>query len=317
MIGRLTPFFLPLAVVALAQEDVLEPIEVQGIARPANSTESIVFDRQDIDASPSIHLDDLLRSNPSFSTYRRSGSGIAHPTSQGVSLRGAGTSATSRSLVLLDGIPLNDPFGGWVRWNRFSLSDLEAVRFGRKGAFASSAATITLHSRRPTDKPIRHLGLAGGDVHGFSVHGFTATTTSEEDWEATAGFRMEDYAGHPVIRASQRGLVDENAWSRMQAARATASHSSPFGRLTMSFAGFDEHRGNGTPLGRNQGHGFDWSLGLENEGVQTTLFGQERDFASVFPKVIGPKEERGEEEDSGTGSGSGSSSSSGESEEGS
>ncbi|SVD59027.1 uncharacterized protein METZ01_LOCUS411881, partial [marine metagenome] len=35
----------------------MEPIEVQGIARPANSTESIVFDRQDIDASPSIHLD--------------------------------------------------------------------------------------------------------------------------------------------------------------------------------------------------------------------------------------------------------------------
>ena len=295
MIGRLTPCFLPFIVV-LAREDVLEPMEVQGIARPANSAESIAFDRQNIDASPSIHLDDLLRSNPSFSTYRRSGSGIAHPTSQGVSLRGAATSATSRSLVLLDGIPLNDPFGGWVRWNRFSLSDLEAVRFGRKGAFASSAGSITLQSRRPTDKPIYHLGLAGGDVHGFSVHGFTATTTSEEDWEATAGFRMEDYAGHPVIRASQRGLVDENAWSRMQAARATASHSSLFGRFTMSFAGFDEHRGNGTPRARNQGDGLDWSLGLENEGVQTTLFGQERDFASVFPKVIGPKEDRGEEE---------------------
>jgi outer membrane receptor protein involved in Fe transport len=180
---------------------------------------------------------------------------------------------------------LNDPFGGWVRWNRFSLSDLEAVRFGRKGAFASSAGSITLQSRRPTDKPIHHLGLAGGDVHGFSVHGFTATTTSEEDWEATAGFRMEDYAGHPVIRASQRGLVDENAWSRMQAARATASHSSLFGRFTMSFAGFDEHRGNGTPLGRNQGHGLDWSLGLENEGSRTILFGQERGFGSVFTKV--------------------------------
>ncbi|MBT7923762.1 MAG: hypothetical protein HN627_05835, partial [Opitutae bacterium] len=81
MIGRLTPFFLPLAVIALAQEDELEPIEVLGIARTANSAENIVFDRQDIDASPSIHLDDLLRSNPSFSTYRRSGSGIAHPTS--------------------------------------------------------------------------------------------------------------------------------------------------------------------------------------------------------------------------------------------
>ncbi|MFP6894102.1 MAG: TonB-dependent receptor plug domain-containing protein, partial [Opitutales bacterium] len=170
MIGRLTPFFLPLIVV-LAREEVLEPIEVQGIARSANSAERIVFDRQDIDASPSVHLDDLLRSNPNFSTYRRSGSGIAHPTSQGVSLRGAGTSAASRSIVILDGIPLNDPFGGWVRWNRFSLAELEAVRFGRKGAFASSAGSIKLQSRRPVESSRGQFGFAAGDVRGFSADG--------------------------------------------------------------------------------------------------------------------------------------------------
>jgi outer membrane cobalamin receptor len=291
VIGRLTPFFLSLIVV-LAQEDVLEPIEVQGIARPANSAESIVFDRQDIDASPSIHLDDLLRSNPSFSTYRRSGSGIAHPTSQGVSLRAAATSATSRSLVLLDGIPLNDPFGGWVRWNRLSLTELETVRFGRKGPFASSARTISLQSRRPADKPIRQLHLAGGDVHGFSADGFSATGEAKEGWEASAGFRIEDFAGHPVVRTDQRGPIDEHAWSRMQSGRTTMSHQLSSGRLVATFAGFTEKRGNGTPLGRNQADGFDWSLGLQGEVSRTVLFGQERGFSSVFPTVTGVKTER-------------------------
>ncbi|MBT5908357.1 MAG: TonB-dependent receptor plug domain-containing protein, partial [Opitutae bacterium] len=295
MIGRLTPFFLPLAVVALAQEDELEPIEVLGIARPANSAERIIFDRQDIDASPSIHLDDLLRSNPSFSTYRRSGSGIAHPTSQGVSLRGAGTSATSRSLVLLDGIPLNDPFGGWVRWNRFSLPELEAVRFGRKGAFASSAGSIELQSRRPTDKPIHHLGLAGGDVQGFSANGFSATGTNRKNWDASASFRIEDFAGHRVVRTDQRGPIDEDAWSRMQSGRTTMSHQLSSGRLVATFGGFTEKRGNGTPLGRNQADGFDWSLGLQGEVSRTVLFGQERGFSSVFPTVTGIRTERASE----------------------
>ncbi|MDA1047407.1 MAG: TonB-dependent receptor [Verrucomicrobia bacterium] len=294
MIGRLTPFFLPL-IVALGQEDVLESIEVQGIARPANSAEIIVFDRQDIDASSSFHLDDLLRSHPNFSTYRRSGSGIAHPTSQGVSLRGAGTSAASRSFVLLDGIPLNDPFGGWVRWNRFSLAELETVRFGRKGAFVSSAGNIKLQSRRPVKSSQGQFGFAAGDVRGFSVDGFSASPANQKNWEATASFRIEDFAGHPVVRATQRGPIDEDAWSRMQSGRTTVSHQLSSGRLIATFAGFSEKRGNGTPLGRNKADGFDWTLGLQGEVSRTMLFGQERDFASVFPTVTGVKAERASE----------------------
>jgi hypothetical protein len=36
---------------------------------------------------------------------------------EGVSLRGIAGSAASRTLVTLDGAPLNDPFGGWVIFN--------------------------------------------------------------------------------------------------------------------------------------------------------------------------------------------------------
>ena len=295
MIGRLTSFFLPFAVTVFAQEEELQPIEIQGIVPHATRAERIIFDRQDIDASPSIHLDDLLRSNPSFSTYRRSGSGIAHPTSQGVSLRGAGTSATSRSIVLLDGIPVNDPFGGWVRWNRFSPAEMEAIRLGRKGPFASSAETIFLQSRHPADNPIRQLHLSCGDVHGFSADGFSATAANKRGWNATASFRVEDFAGHPVVRNAQRGPIDEDAWSRMQAGRTTISHQLPSGRFFATLAGFAEKRGNGTHLGRNQADGFDWALGLRKEKTSSILFGQERDFSSIFPTVTGVKAERASE----------------------
>jgi len=72
-------------------------------------------------------VDDVLRQVPGFSTYRRSSSLFANPTSQGVSLRGVGASATSRSTVLLDGVPLNDPFGGWVYWARVPRAAIESM----------------------------------------------------------------------------------------------------------------------------------------------------------------------------------------------
>ena len=43
-------------------------------------------------------------------------------------------SGASRTLVLSDGIPLNDPFGSWVYWNRVpqaSVDRVEVVRGAR------------------------------------------------------------------------------------------------------------------------------------------------------------------------------------------
>src|ERR671931_636430 len=77
-----------------------------------------VMDSQDIGSAGAQTIDDLLRQIPGFSIFRRSSSIVANPTTQGVSLRGAGASGASRTLVLSDGVPLNDAFGGWVYWDR-------------------------------------------------------------------------------------------------------------------------------------------------------------------------------------------------------
>ncbi|HSU81928.1 MAG TPA: TonB-dependent receptor plug domain-containing protein, partial [Thermoanaerobaculia bacterium] len=90
-----------------------------------------VLTREDLARSPGLTLDEQLRQIPGFSLLRRSSSLTAHPTSQGVSLRGLGPSGASRTLVLFDGVPLNDPFGGWVYWNRLPLSGLQAVEVAR------------------------------------------------------------------------------------------------------------------------------------------------------------------------------------------
>jgi outer membrane receptor for ferrienterochelin and colicin len=87
---------------------------------PASVT---VLTREDISLSPSQTVDGLLRQVPGFSLFRRSSSLVTHPTTQGLSLRGIGPSGTSRALVLVDGIPVNDAFGGWVYWSRMRAPD--------------------------------------------------------------------------------------------------------------------------------------------------------------------------------------------------
>ncbi|HEY6507197.1 MAG TPA: TonB-dependent receptor, partial [Vicinamibacterales bacterium] len=91
---------------------------------PASVT---VVDKEQIRRSPATTSDDVLRLVPTFSLFRRTSSLQAHPTAQGVSLRGIGPSGVSRSLVLIDGVPFNDPFGGWVYWTRVPLENVERI----------------------------------------------------------------------------------------------------------------------------------------------------------------------------------------------
>src|SRR5206468_1151992 len=86
-----------------------------------------ILTRDEIKASPAVVADDVLRQVPTFSLFRRTSSLAAQPTTQGVSLRGIGPSGQSRTLVMLDGVPFNDPFGGRVYWTRVPLVSVARI----------------------------------------------------------------------------------------------------------------------------------------------------------------------------------------------
>src|SRR5258708_6462602 len=94
---------------------------------------AVLLTGEDLRANPALTLDDLLRQVPGFTLFRRSSSRVANPTSQGVSLRGLGASGPSRALVLEDGVPIADPFGGWVYWDRIPRAELASVEVVRGG----------------------------------------------------------------------------------------------------------------------------------------------------------------------------------------
>ena len=77
-----------------------------------------------------------------FSLFRRSGESHCEPDIAGCFLRATGASGASRALVLADGVPLNDPFGGWVCWDRVpreSIGEVEVLLGGSSHLYGSAA----------------------------------------------------------------------------------------------------------------------------------------------------------------------------------
>lgn len=112
------------------------------------------LDRDVIIASPSGRIDDVLRGVAGFQQFRRSDSRSSNPSAQGVTLRAIGGNATSRALVLLDGVPIADPFFGYIPLSAIApetLGEIRVTRGGGSGPFGAGAlaGTIELDSADP------------------------------------------------------------------------------------------------------------------------------------------------------------------------
>ncbi|MBL9214706.1 MAG: TonB-dependent receptor [Opitutaceae bacterium] len=245
-------------------------------------------------AAPTATLDGALRGVPGFSLFRRSDSLAANPTAQGVSLRGLGPSGASRSLVLLDGVPLNDPFGGWVAWSKIpreSLAGAELVRGGGATAWGNAAlgGVVQLLTEPPGETPAGRLAVLGGAYSTRSAE-FDAAQPAGRGVVQVAG-RAFATAGFPLVAEGSRGPIDLAARSEHEwlSARWTAPVG-PAARLVVSGRAYGERRGNGTPYQRNAsregfasaalhvraGPGLEWSL---------LAYGQDQTFASTFSAV--------------------------------
>jgi hypothetical protein len=113
----------------------------------------VTLSSAELEMTAAVTLDDALRQVAGFQLFRRAGSRTANPTTQGVSLRATGASGASRALVLADGIPLNDPFGGWINWGRVpreSVSRVEVLRGGFSHLYGSGAlgGVVNILTRR-------------------------------------------------------------------------------------------------------------------------------------------------------------------------
>lgn len=284
---------------AVAQVATTDQIVVEADRFP-NANSSAAFDVTAVDdeelrRAPQLRLDDILRTQvPGFSLFRRNGSRAANPTTQGVTLRNFGPSGAGRTLVLLDGIPLNDPFAGYVLWSQVppaSIGSVLVIPGGGAGLFgnAALAGTIFLVSKPMIENAGEAEGLIGNE-NTFEaagrrtiVHAPVAVSVFAERFSTS---------GYPVLRGDQRGPVDNTASADSDVFDIRAQWQiDRKSSLRLEARRFDDERGNGTILTENKTTGNDFSavwtteFPAQSAELRLSAYGQVRKFRSTFSSI--------------------------------
>jgi len=235
-------------------------------------------------------LDELIGRDPAIGLFRRASSLSAHPTTQGMTLRGVGPNGAGRALVMLDGIPLNDGFGGWVYWQAVpeqSLGDVTITHGGGAGSWGNQAISgvIAMTSRTPIATGAR-VRMTGGNYGTRSLAG--AGDVVGDGYSLSLYGRFDDSDGFYLLDQAQRGPVDVPAARQTTSigARLTADVSSKT-KLALGAQYFDEARVNGLSLAANhtESKGLNASITHSVDaraGWQLNGYYREQDFANAF-----------------------------------
>jgi len=235
----------------------------------------VALSRNEIETSAAPTIDDKLRQVAGFSLFRRTGSRYANPTSQGVSLRGVGASGASRSLVLFDDVPLNDPFGGWILWNRaapIAVERIEVLRGGASSLYGSDSLSgaINILPRKVSGDYALSAEIYGGTQDTFS--GSTFFGFKKNDWSADFSAANFQTKGYVLTDENERGLVDSFAGSRnANFSGRIAKNFSDTANLFFKTSYFGESRTNGTPAQINRTHLREFILG-SNSSIHDSRF---------------------------------------------
>jgi outer membrane receptor protein involved in Fe transport len=257
-----------------------------------------VLSRNELEATADLTLDGALDQVPGFTLYRRLGSEWANPTTQGVSLRGVGANGASRALVRVDGIPINDPFGGWVYWDRIPSAAVQRIEVAEGGAsdlYGSDAmgGVVNIFTRQAT-----HSEFSFDTSYG-NENTPDASFWGNVDWRkwglqvGVEGFQTDGYI---LVPQNIRGPVDTAAGSSHTNAMITLDRQiTDRSRVFLSGNILGEARKNGTPLQTNRTHlrelsaGWDWQSPRWGE-FALRGYGQSQVYDQTFSAITASRQ---------------------------
>lgn len=220
----------------------------------------------------SERLDVALMSAPGVALFRRTSSLGANPTTQGISVRSIAGSAASRALVTLDGVPQNDPFGGWVIWTGLPPETIGAasiVRGAGAGPYGAGALTGTIAlSSSPRLDGEAIADIEGGDFgYGRAVGAAEIDTAAGALFVSASGERSGGWI--PVVHG--RGAVDQPLRLGDESASERFVASVGDAVLTERVSGYAEDRDAGTLFAGSHDQGGQASLSLVRQPADQAL----------------------------------------------
>jgi outer membrane receptor protein involved in Fe transport len=275
----------------------LETVTVTAYRSPLGSEDSPastrVLDRQQLEQAATPELDGKLREVPGFQLFRRSSSLVANPTTEGVSLRGLGSTAASRSLVVLDDVPLNDPYGGWVHWEELpelAVRSVEVVRGGASDLYGSSAigGVISVIPVRPEANGLE-VETSGGSESTLDEQALA--TWKQGSWSGTASGGGLATDGYTLVAPALRGPIDQPSNVHAQNALARVElglpdgHGDAGGRVFVRANILNELRHNGTPFQYNATRLWRGAAGADWRDFTLRLWGGDEHFRQTFSAI--------------------------------
>ncbi|MBV9419872.1 MAG: TonB-dependent receptor, partial [Alphaproteobacteria bacterium] len=227
------------------------PVETVVVtASPPDPVGNAAFSVVTLDAAAlhnSTELDAALKQVPGLSLFRRDGSLSANPTTQGVSLRSIAPSGAGRALVTLDGVPQNDPFGGWVIWSALPPEDIggaEIVRGAGAGPYGAGALTGTIALSEGRGDGLTAAGASLAERNGKRAAAAGGVTLGPVALFASAS--SEDSDGWIPVSPTQRGAADNNVTLHARNASLRAEVT-PWGDtlLSVRVGAYGENRASG------------------------------------------------------------------------
>ena len=283
-------------VVHLSPATASEQVTVTAYRSPLGELQSPVTTRllgeTELQSAAAVTMDGQLRQLPGVELFRRSSSLVANPSSQGISLRGLGSTSASRTLLTLDDVPLNDPVGGWIHWEEepgLAVRSIELVRGGASDLYGSSAigGVINVRLARPTST-LAELQSSYGGLGTFNES--LLAQARRGSWGALLSGGDLGTDGFIQEAPWQRGPVDTASSVHAQSGVAVVEYDRNPLRLFSRFSGFNEKRSNGTPYQKNgtrlwrYATGADWQ-GPHNATGVLRIYGSRERYQQTFSSL--------------------------------
>lgn len=282
--------------VQLEPAGAAELVTVTAYREPLGELESPVttrtLSRVDLQTAAPITMDGQVRELPGVELFRRSSSLVANPSSQGLSLRGLGSTSASRTLLTLDDVPLNDPVGGWIHWEeqpQLAVKSIDVVRGGASDLYGSSAigGVMNVDLLRPSST-MAELQSSYGMLGTYDESLLAQAKLGPWGLMGAGGALGTD--GYIQEAPWQRGPVDINSNVHAQNGMVLVENNRGGLRLFARGSGFNEARSNGTPYQINgtrlwrYAAGGDWQ-GPHEGALALRLYGSAEHYRQTFSSI--------------------------------
>jgi outer membrane receptor protein involved in Fe transport len=270
----------------------LESVTVTAYRSPIASGDSPastrILSEQHLRQAAGISLDDKMRQIPGFELFRRTTSLVANPTTEGLSLRGLGSTAASRTLVVFDDIPIADPFGGWIHWEELpspAIHSVELVRGGASDLYGSSAigGVISIIPVRPESNRFQLSTSYGSEA---TTDDSLLGSLKLGKWAGLVSSQLIATDGYILTAPSVRGPIDQPYNVHAQNGLTEFDHGlSHNGRIFLRGNVLNENRHNGTPIQINSTRLWRYATGADWTNFVVRVFGDTEHYSQTYSSI--------------------------------